>query len=326
MSKASSLATAWARSPLLHFLVLGSVLFVGQRSLRSERRPEVVIGNDRIERLQAEFRLDSGAEPEESTLEALIAKEVDDELLLAWGTELGLPYEGPTAQRLQELASFLGADGEGDELVRWAIAENLHHHDGEARRRLLEATVASLVTADPEDGADDLPPDSKLQALLENHADRYRTPVRFDLTQIFLSRSRQNLAADAARMVRRLSSEGIGPEAAEQFSDPSPLPVRLGFLNRRGLRLRFGDEVADAIRDLEPGRWSEPISAADGVHLFWLEERRPSRLPRLDEIRDRLLADWLEDRREARRAAGMARLRQRYRVRIERSAQSPGAL
>ena len=317
MRKANPSTTAGWRSPLLHFLVLGALLFAFQRSAGTSSLPEIVISAARIEQLEADYRLDTGSEADGRAREGLIAKETDDELLLARGQELGLHFEGATARRLEELAAFLGQEGEGEERIAWAAAQGLHRRDPEARQRLLEAVVEELTASDSVYGAGDVPPDSELQELLEDQSDRYRTPERFLLTQVFVSKARGDALGGAADLRRRLVAGGQGPEAAEEISDPGPLPVHLEPLSRRGLLLRFGDEVADLAEGLEAGAWSKPVAVVNGAHLFWLRQRQPSRLPALEEIRERLLSDWRHYRREARLELATEELRNRFTVRIE---------
>ena len=63
---------------------------------------------------------------------------------------------------------------------------------------------------------------------------------------------------------------------------------------------RLGPGFANALVDAEPGHWLGPIESAFGPHLVWIERRIPSRIPPFEEVRSRVLDDWLENRtREA---------------------------
>ncbi len=63
-------------------------------------------------------------------------------------------------------------------------------------------------------------------------------------------------------------------------------------------------------------RWVGPVESAFGAHLVWIHERIASRIPPFDEVRRRVLDDWIEQ--ETRRAfrAQIARRRRIVEVRL----------
>ena len=63
-----------------------------------------------------------------------------------------------------------------------------------------------------------------------------------------------------------------------------------------------------------------PIESAYGVHLVEIIERTDGRLPDLDEIRERVAADFDFDRTARARAAVYEGLSQKYDVRIDTEA------
>jgi len=48
-----------------------------------------------------------------------------------------------------------------------------------------------------------------------------------------------------------------------------------------------------------PGAWFGPVPSSYGLHLVWVRERRPARLPSLDEVRSAVRESLLADRAEA---------------------------
>jgi hypothetical protein len=141
--------------------------------------------------------------------------------------------------------------------------------------------------------------------------------VLLDLTHVYLSRDRrgEKADADAAALRARLERESIAAADAVALGDPF-----LGGHTLRGatptrIAARLGPDFADAIADGLPDRWLGPIESAFGPHLVWIERRSESRIPPFEEIRARVLDDWLEQRtREALREEA-ARLRAEVEVR-----------
>ena len=310
-------------NPLFHFLVLGFALFALDLRWSEEELPEIVVSAARVEQLEADALRHTGRSLTDEERRGLIETEIDDELLVARALELGLHRESPIRGRLIELAAFLGEKGSEDHLLHRALELELHRRDPEARQRLKEKTVAEIAASDPEYAEGEPPPDAVLEELLHSNAETYRRPALFRLTQVFVAGETAQALLEAERRRRTLISSSAGPEGAEAVSDPGPLPVHLDPLTRRQLVLRFGDEIADGVEDLEPGSWSPPLPAANGAHLFWVHERIPERMPTLDEARDQVLRHWLTARREARVLVALEELQQRYRVRVETLEEAP---
>jgi len=80
----------------------------------------------------------------------------------------------------------------------------------------------------------------------------------------------------------------------------------------------------DALFNLEPGQWTkEPVVHEQRQFLVLVEAKSPARTPPLDEIRDRVRADYVARKREelSRRLAD--ELMQRYQVKLESREESP---
>ena len=78
----------------------------------------------------------------------------------------------------------------------------------------------------------------------------------------------------------------------------------------------FGDAFASAVFALAPGRWSQPIASAYGLHLVLVESVLPGELPPLERVRPRLRAALEEEARDRKLAALLAELRTRYEVAV----------
>ena len=62
--------------------------------------------------------------------------------------------------------------------------------------------------------------------------------------------------------------------------------------------------------------WTGPVESAYGMHLVRVRGRTPARVPRLDEVRGRVVADLHEERRREQGRAAYRALRDGYEVRL----------
>ena len=97
----------------------------------------------------------------------------------------------------------------------------------------------------------------------------------------------------------------------------SLLPDRLERAPAREVGRVFGQSFSDALAAAPVGRWHGPVSSGYGVHLIFVEERVPGRIPSLAEVRGAVEQNLLSEQREAANEALYRSLRARYTIRFE---------
>jgi hypothetical protein len=137
----------WQREPLLHFLVLGALLFGAARLYAPRADAEVVIDAARVERLAHLYELQTGTAPDELQRERLVESFVREEMLYREARRLEL--------------------GEGDELVRRRLVQKLEYLQAE--------------------GGSAAPTDQQLKRLLAATPERYLQPARVTFEQLYFS-------------------------------------------------------------------------------------------------------------------------------------------
>jgi len=303
-------------SPLLHFLVIGALLFFGEKAL-FEPEPEVVIrltAQD-IAALEQGWRERNGQPPNAELLQALIDAHIEDELLLREARSLGWHLtDGIVLRRLLRNQRFLEADESISDqaLLERAFEQDMDKTDLVVRRRLLERMrllISSQVRARP-------PSESELEAFLAENADAFRRPERVDLSHVFLSRDRRGdqLLADAEALGRKLREESIAPDRARELGDPFLLSHRIPLSSEASIGRQYGPAfAAEAIR--APGdQWSGPIPSSYGAHMVWVHEKTPAVVPPLDEIRQRVESEVLRERERSELIAHTQSLREKARI------------
>jgi peptidyl-prolyl cis-trans isomerase C len=146
------------REPLVHFLVLGALLFAAI-SLASNKRPVVRIDARELEQLASYWAMQTGRAPTRQELAAIIHERVDEELLAREALRLGLD--------------------EGDMIVRRRLAQKM--------------AFASEDLAQIKE-----PDDRVLEAFYAKTRDRYAVPARLALRHVFFSRDRTGTNPETA--------------------------------------------------------------------------------------------------------------------------------
>ena len=209
------------REPLLHFLVLGALLFAvfAWKNDEALRGPdEIVVDAQRVEALSLQFQRTWQRAPTPEELSGLVDNWVREEVLYREGLALGLDR--------------------GDPVLRRRVAQKM------------EFISADLVDADP---ADD-----ELRAWFEVNADNYRLDPRFSFRQVYFNpASRDNLPGADIDAALRAARQGQVPAGdatllPAQLSDASLAEVRRNF-GERFARALEGAPVGEWTGPLESG-------------------------------------------------------------------------
>lgn len=306
--------TGFLSAPAVHFVVLGALLF----AFTPPDRPVIVVSRAHVDALRGDGDVVwDRASPE--TRRALIEQVIDDEILLREAWARGVPDRDPVvAERLERIGRFVSQHGDEEQLdasdaVDGARELGLERGDVVIRRYLKE--MMRLAIAREADRH--LPTEADLEAHLREHRERFVRPAQVRLTQVFVS-SRRGAGREeyAHRLLGELSA--LAPEEAASQGDPFPVG-REFVAGRKRLMRTFGVAFADAVAQLETGRWGGPIESAYGSHLVWVHERTSEALPALDEVRSQVVHHWLRVRRAEHLRQRLTELRDRYEIRVAAS-------
>lgn len=269
--------SGFLKEPLVHFLVLGGILFALGAARNPTDAPQgpkerVVVSERRIEHLATMFATTWQRAPSTDELRDLVDDFVLEELYYRKALELGLDRD--------------------DSLVR-----------GRMRQKLESLTDDAVALT---------PSDAELQAFLDEYPDKFRGDPRYRIRQVFVNPElHDDPSAHAAALARRLQA---GEEPA---GDPTPLPASFDRISPRGLDRQFGLGFSGQVAELEAGHWSNPLASDKGLFLVHIDERVPGRLPELAEIRDTVEREWADKRTAATREAFNEELLSQYEVVVE---------
>jgi PPIC-type PPIASE domain len=275
------------KEPLLHFLVIGAVLFAAYAWLNRDGggagAPTVRLAASDVGWLKETFALERQRPPDEAELRGLVRDFVKETLFARQAQELGLDKDDIVVRRrLAQKMTFLLQDNSrraqpsDDDLHRLYEAQRSPASGGQA------ATLALF------------------------------TRPRISFTQIFFSRDqRADAAADAGEALRKLSD---GTVSIADMGDRVSLKSEFRNVDERAVANQLGAKFAARIFELAPGFWQGPVESSQGLHLVRVSERVPGELRPFDQVREQLVEMWqAQSQREAEERT-FAELLKKYQV------------
>ena len=264
------------REPLLHFLVIGGLIFA-LYALVSDPAPApvntIVIGPERIEQLAQNFQAVWRRPPSADELNNIIDEAVREEVYYREALALGLDTN--------------------DTIVRRRLRQKME---------CLSDSSAALVE----------PAAGELEAyLLANQAKFRRSPM-LTFEQIFLGQYPAPQRIE--EVLKLLRSDSVADPFS--LASSSLLPTQLGPASPEQVDGVFGQGVFTQLFELPRGVWAGPVESAYGVHLARIDKRVEASLPTLAEIHDTVLRDWKTLKAEEIRELHYAKLRANYVVEI----------
>ena len=275
---------ALSQEPLVHFLLIGAVLFL-VFELRQEEASaapnQILVDAGQVEQLAARFKRTRLRAPTDIELAALIEGHVREEVYYRQALAMGLDQNDPVLrQRMRQKLEFL-----------------------------LEDLAAEAV-----------PGDEQLTRFMQSHPDRFREEPRLSFTQVYLNpENHSDIAGDAMKVLTRLNN-GAPPEME---GDRSLVAQKYQLATRHEITRVFGDSFAQQMVLLEPGGWTGPVYSGYGGHLVRVSAKQAARFPDLPEIRDQVERDYMTERRQELKDITYRKLREGYEIIIEKSAGVP---
>jgi hypothetical protein len=247
------------REPLILFMALGGCIF----ALNAIIHPAPTNDARRIEvtsadskRIRALYTQQWGAPPSEADMPSLLDNFVSSEVLFREGTALGL--------------------GSDDPVIRNRIIQKMNF-------LLQDASTISQ------------PSEAEMLDYLQSHQASYRFAEQVIFSQIYFSPALRGkrMATDAGVVLEHLKwTKPGGVDRGDPFMQAGDMSPQ----SHQTLAKEFGPAFADALFALPEGSWQGPVPSVFGVHVVRILDRKPSRMPTLAEVRDRVHDDLMAER------------------------------
>jgi len=274
------------KEPLLHFLLIGSALFLlyGWRG-NSTSLPggqagtptvQIVVNRDALDQMNNLFAKTWQRPPTEEEQQGLIEDCIRNEIYYREAIAMGLDRDDEVLKRrLRQKMEFIYED-----ITSWAQ-----------------------------------PTDEDLQAFMQKHHEKYLNDPQIAFRQVFINADSGERAL--SRMPGRFWRNSL--QGAIQIQQAIPR-----CWNRRFRFHPSGTSGSSSVTSSAGTSWrsnregGREIRSGFGLHLVLLRERVSGRLPDLDEAREMLTRDWTAERQKELKDAAYAKSRERYSVTVER--------
>ncbi len=277
-----SLFKKWLREPLVHFLLIGGVLFF-LYGLENEgfddQSKRIVFTKDDISRLTLRWEKTRQRPPTQIELKDLIKQQIREQVM-----------------------------------YREALAMGLDKNDSIVRRRL--AQKVEFITADL--AAQVEPSEAELTNYLATHSELFEIPVRISFVHVYFNTDRrgEQTEKDIQNLLSTLTQTGSKIDIS-QSGDPFMLGLEHTQLTEYNVTQLFGKNFASKLFALEAGHWQGPIQSGFGLHLVRTDNKTASSRPELKAVRVKVRNEWMNQQRRVVDDAFYQSLRQGYEIVID---------
>ena len=270
------------REPLLHFGLIGSLLFIGFELINNNQEMAddiIVISSGRVSQLKSQFESTWKRAPTSTEIDNLVKGYIREEVY-----------------------------------YRDALLLALDQDDAVVRRRLRQKMEFLLDTgsylAEPVAG--------ELETWYAANQQAYHQSGRLAVEQIFFGEYPE--PETIAQSIAVLNSDlNIDPGT---MGVGTLLPGHLGLSTSAAVDNVFGQGFFDQLFALQQEKWAGPVESAFGVHLVRIYDRVPGRTPILSEVLDLVQKDWREAKAKEVRENDYLQRRSRFVIEIERDDES----
>jgi len=269
------------REPLVHFLLLGLLVFAGFKVTSRNEAGEpskIVVTQAQVESLVTGFSRTWQRPPTTLELEGLIREYIHEEVCTREALALGLDKD--------------------DSVIRRRLRQKLE---------FISDSVASQAD----------PTEEQLQQYLQAHANSFRGEREFTFSQVYLDPQKhgENLTRDINQMLAELR---LGSKSdVSKMGDSLLLEQNFESVPAGEVSKQFGEKFVANLAELPVGEWSGPIESGYGLHLVIVIDRKDGSVPALADVRETVKRDWVNARRSETNEKFYQALLKRYTVTVE---------
>lgn len=271
------------REPLLHFIVIGTFLFVAYWYLGSdsqvESSSEITLSLEELAQLKMLHESQWRRPPTPEEFSALVEDKIRQEVLYREALTMSLD--------------------KNDEIVKRRMAQKMQF-------------IAEDVAAAQE------PTTEELRAWYAENSDRFVMAKRVSFRHLYFSPDSRGEQAydDAVRTLAKLDGQPVDSELAATLADRFIYQDYYADQASVSLAKEFGPQFAVAVGELAPGSWQGPIESGYGWHLVYVDSLVPGRVPAFEEIERDVKTAWLGVQKEIAWRKAYEEMRAKYTLRI----------
>jgi len=281
----------WLREPLLHFLLLGVVLFAAYAYMQGgrggvESSKQIALSLDDLRTMDLYFESQWHRPPTPAEFQAMVEDKVREEVLYREGLAMGLDKD--------------------DEIVKRRMAQKMQF-------------LAEDVAAAHE------PSTAELKAWFEKNSNKFALPSRYSFRHLYFSPDKRgkNAQADAAAALTKIAGQPEDSKLAAASGDSFMFQDYYGDRTPEAIAKEFGPQFAVALEKLKPGSWQGPVESGYGWHLVYVDTVIPGRIPAFEEMEPDVKTAWLAEQKQQAWQKAYATMRAKYTVLLPNPGDQP---
>lgn len=272
------------REPLLHFLVIGAMLFGAYSFINrdvNEKPQAIIISAADISWLKETWARQWVRPPTDLELRGLITDYLKESLLAREALELGLD--------------------ENDSIVRRRLAQKMDF----------------LVQDTLQQGE---PSEQELHSFYEKNREHFQTHARVSFTHVYFNGERrgERAPADAGKALSQLSRPGPAIGASD-FGDRFLGQYDFDSVDEQTVANVLGLEFARQVFAFQLETWQGPIESGYGLHLVLVKSKQAARPQDFNAVKNDVLTLWRQQRTQEGLEQYFADLLKKYNVQIDGS-------
>ena len=282
LRRSLSAVKRWLREPLLHFLLIGLLLFglyayINRGRSGTSSSTQIVLSLDELATMETYFESQWHRRPTPQEFQAMVEDKVKEEVLYREGLAMGLD--------------------KGDTIVKRRMAQKV---------QFLAEDVATAHE----------PSSVELKDWFEKNTDKFALPSRYSFRHVYFSPDKRGTNAhdDAVNTLVKIAGQPEDSPLIPSVADRFMFQDYYGDRTPSAIAKEFGPQFAVALEKLNPGSWQGPIESGFGWHLVFVDTVIPGRIPAFEEVESEVKTAWLGEQKAQAREKAYKSLRSKYTV------------
>lgn len=269
-----------SREPLLHFIMLGALLFAGhmlwQRHV-SKADYTITVTTEEMERQALIFAGENRRKPTDEDLKALLFSHVEEQVLMREAQRLSL--------------------GENDTIIRRRLAQKMRF-------------IIEDIDTPP------LPDETVLKSWFKDNIDKFVSAETRSFSHIYFSPEEHG---DTVTSKASLGLKKLNETTEDWKTLGDPFMLKREFKNLRAIEATrlFGSDFATDLFAAKDDLWQGPVESAFGLHIIRIDNITAKITPSFEDVRADVEAAWQEGAQRMTNQNTLKKLIKKYKVDVQ---------
>jgi hypothetical protein len=268
----------WIKEPLLHFLLLGAMIYVYFTIVHKEEsfgNKLITLSSYEVQELKSSYEKEYERETNQVTLKILIAQKYYDAILL-----------------------------------EKAFSTKIAHNDAVVAQRLLKKM--QFVMLDSSKYKE--PTQKELHDYYTKNIHEYSHIKKISFSSVFFRNDKDTRIASTYEL---LNVAKVNSVEARGFSDISALPYHVENASFKEIEESYGKYFAKKLFSLKQGVWHKAIQAKDGARLVYVTQKKTASPYAFDDVESRVYEDYLAQQAKEQKEKAYEEMAAQYSLKVE---------